>query len=202
MLPPAAFSSTPKLTHFLSPIVFSCLLCIHLHLLPPWIYCVFITSALMHVSGSPKYSVCLCKSPQSHIASTSTPADLWGQRAVIGCFWSHDHSLAKFAQPSFSLALFFGKHSSFLPLTGWKWADGWGATACDPQLNSSMCSNSTHGGFPSVPQQAKIPSVHKYTHARSHAHTNTTACSCDMATLCCCCSDTVNLIILSTSTLK
>ncbi len=114
--------------------------------------------------GSLTYCVCACR-PQSHIISNSIPADLWGQRAVVGRARSHDCPPANLAQTPHPLGLFC-KAPLPLPLSGWKWADGWGATVCDPQLNSLMCSYSTH---------------------------ITPVCSCDMATLCCCSRNTVNL---------
>lgn len=119
----------------------------------------------MCVRASLAYCVCACRLPRSHITSTSTPADLWGRRAAVGRAGSHDRPPANLDPPFSPLGLFC-KAPLLLPLSGWKWTDGWGVTACDPQLNSQLWSCSSR---------------------------ITPACSCDMATLFCCSVNAVDL---------
>lgn len=142
------------MTYFVCVCVLCMKVCMHMH------------TCAVSMPVSPTCCICICRSPQSHITSTSTPADPWGQRAVIGSSRSRDHSSASLGPPSFSLTYLFFKTTSpsLLLLSGWKWADGWGATACDPQLNSSVCSHSTCGGFLWPLLKAKL-------HLNTHTHT-------------------------------
>lgn len=120
-------------------------------------FTVHTVSVLSCTPQSLTYCGCACRSPQSRITSSSTPADLWGQRCSgWTCQVTWLALLPTITTPT--PPLFVCEAPLLLPLSGWKWTDGWGMTACDPQLNSLMCSYSTR---------------------------ITPACSCDMATLRC-----------------
>lgn len=83
----------------------------------------------------------VCGSAESHIASTSTPADLRGRQAVVGCLGPHDCPPANLSPAS-----------SLPPPLELVVADRWGTTECDPQLFECGAAPPERGmvGFPTA----------------------------------------------------